>query len=361
MPLVFGAQGVQPTLRGQASNVFALPAGQAMIVPAGTWYIERQYAHVQELDTVTGLWRSIGADSPYGYIRSDGANIRLANQTGCAIGGLMTTAGTGYTSAPTVTPSAGGSIWQAIVGGAISTTVTVTNGGTGYTYPPQVVFSAPPSPGIQATGTAALTSGAVSSITVIDQGAGYTIAPTVTLINDPREGLNGTTVGSNAAATTVLTGAGTITGLLVLDHGNAVTALPTLTFAGGGGASAAATVLMDWCITGYTVTTAGAAYTAGAGGVEVSANNRFVAGGTGTNPNSQNNILRQRRASIFAPTSGAGAITATGLQVNDGGHYLYAPGANDILIVPGQTIVTTAALLVLTVGGLTDVIEMYPI
>lgn len=361
MPLVFGAQGVQPSLRGLASNVFALPAGQALIIPNGTWFIERKYAHVQELDTVSGLWRSIGGDAPFGYIRSDGANIRLANQTGCAIGGLMTTAGSGYTSAPTVTPSAGGSIWQAIVGGAINTTVTVTNGGSGYTYPPQVVFSAPNTADFQATGYCALTSGAVSSVTVVDQGAGYTIAPTVTFINDPREGYNGTSVGANAAAITTLTGAGTITGLLCLDHGNPVTTLPTLTFAGGGGSSAAATVLMDWCITGYTVTTAGAAYTAGAGGVEVSANNRVVAGGTGTNPSSQNNLLRQRRASIFAPTSGAGAITATGLQVNDGGHYLYAPGANDILIVPGQTIVTTAAVLVLTVGGLTDVVNMFPI
>jgi hypothetical protein len=361
MPLVFGAQGVAPTLRGQASNVFAMQAGQTYIVPAGTWYIGKKYARVQELDPITGIWRNIGDDGPWGYVRSDGSNIRLANQTGCAIGALITNAGSAYTSAPTVVTTTGGSIWQAIVGGAVNTTVTVTAGGSNYTYPPLVFFSAPGNPGIQATGYCTLSAGAVSTVTIQDQGAGYTNAPTVTFINDPREGLNGLGTGSGAAATTVLTGSQTVTGLLCLDHGTALTALPTFTITGGGGSSFAATVLMDWCITGYTVTGGGTVYTAGAGGVEVTANNRLVTGGTGTNPTSQAALLRQRRASIYAPTSAGGVITATNLQVNDGGHYLYAPGQNDTLIVVGQAIVTAAANLALTVGGLTDVVSMFPI
>lgn len=362
MPLIFGGQGIQPTLRGQATNVFAMQAGQTWIVPPGTWYVGKKYARLQELDPITGIWRNIGDDGPWNYVRSDGNSVRLANQTGCAIGALLTNVGSAYTSAPAVAASAGASIWQAIVGGALNTTVTVTSGGTGYVYPPLVQFGAPPPGGIQATGFCTLSAGAVSSVTVVDQGAGYNQAPTISFINDTREGLNALGTGSGALAIATLTGAGTITGLVCLDHGTPLTSLPTLAFTGGGGSAAAATTLMDWCITGYTVTTAGAAYTAGAGGVEVSANNRLTTGTAAiTNPTMMANIVRQRRASIFAPTSGAGAITATGLQVNDGGHYTYAPGQNDTLIITGQSIVTTAANLALTVGGLTDVVELIAI
>lgn len=363
MPLIFGAQGVQPSLRGQPTNVFGLQAGACQIIPAGTWYIGKKYARVQELDTITGIWRPIGDDAPFGYYRSDGANVRIANQTGCAIGALMTTAGTGYTSAPTVVASAGGSIWQPIVGGAINTSVTVTNGGSNYTYPPLVQFSAPGAPGIQATGYCTLSSGAVSTVTVVDQGGGYTQAPTITFTNDPREGLNGVSTGSGAVATAVLTGAGTIVGVLCLDHGTPLTALPTLTFSGGGGSSAAATVLMDWCFLNATLTAAGVAYNATGGYVVVTAANVPVTGGTGTNPTTQNSLLKPRPARLLWPTTTSGALNAnTGVLVDDGGHYLKVPLASEVEILFGCTIVTTAASLTSpTVGGLPDTVTMLPI
>ena len=78
-----------------------------------------------------------------------------------------------------------------------------------------------------------MTSGAISSVTVTNQGAGYLAAPIITIINDPRD-----LTGSGAALSTALTGAGTITGLLCLNHGTALTAVPTLTFTGGGGSAA---------------------------------------------------------------------------------------------------------------------------
>src|SRR5262249_7536234 len=149
---------------------------------------------------------------------SDGNNLRLANLTGCVVGVNLTTAGSSYTTAPTISVSAGGAKFQAIVGGAVATSVTVTNAGTNYTYPPIVVFTAPGNPGIQATGHATLSGATVGSIVVDNQGAGYTSPPTITLLNDPREGLNGTTIGVNAAAVATLTGSGTVTGVLVLDH-----------------------------------------------------------------------------------------------------------------------------------------------
>lgn len=359
MPLVFGGTGVVPSTRGQASTVFTLQAGAVQIIPAGTWYIgSRKYSRVQEFDPTMGIWRNIGDDSPFGYVRSDGVNVRLANQTGCAIGALMTTAGTLYTSAPTVTPSAGASVWQAIVGGALNTTVTVSNGGASYVYPPLVEIAAPPAPGIQATAYCTLSGGAVSTITVDNQGAGYTQAPQISLINDSRD-----TTGYNAQATCVLTGAGTITGVLCTDHGTPLTALPTLAFSGGGGSAAAATVLMDWCFLNATLTAAGVAYNATGGYVVVTAANVPVTGGTGTNPASQNALLKTRPARLLWPTTTNGALAAaTGVIVDDGGHYLKVPLASEVEINFGNSIVTTAASLTApTVGGLADTIQMFPI
>ena len=97
------------------------------------------------------------------YIVADGTNWRLINRTGCPTAAVITNVGSGYTSAPTVTASAGGSLWKAIVGGAINTTVTVTTAGT-YNYVPTIVFSAPPAGGINATGT-------VEPEEVVDVGA----------------------------------------------------------------------------------------------------------------------------------------------------------------------------------------------
>lgn len=354
MALVFGASGVTPSNRGQPTTVIDLPAGQVSLIPPGTWIAEPGlYTAVQEFDPVTGIWRSIG-NGKGGWstihIASDGVNFRLANQTGCAIGALITNAGTGYTSAPTVTASGGASIWQAIVGGAVNTSVTVTNGGSGYTYPPQVLFSAPSAPGIQATGYCSLTSGAVSSVTIVDQGAGYASAPTITFRNDPREGLNNTTIGVNAQAVATLTGAGTVTGLVCVDHGNAVTSLPTLSFSGGGGSSAAATTIMCWSITAYTVTSAGSGYS---GTVEISGLGGFP--GTSpayTNVSTQSNLLRTRKASILGALS-AGTITATGQTVYDGGIYPGSPTQ----IIYGEFTGTSAAVgnVAFTMGGQNDV------
>lgn len=362
MPRVYGGAGLQPPTRGQASNRYALQAGQCYVIPSGTWYLGKKYARLQELDPITNIWQNIGDDGPWSYVQSDGVNIRVANQTGCAVGALITNVGSGYTSNPTVTPSAGSSVWQPIIGGAISATVTVSAGGSGYTYPPFVEISAPPQPGIPATAYCTLSSGAVSTVTVVDQGAGYTQAPTISFVNDPREGLNGVSTGSGAAAYPTLTGAGTLTGLLVLDHGTPLTSIPTVAFSGGGGASAAATVLMDWSITGGAVTTAGADYSAGAGFVTVTPVNRLTTGSAAiTNPTLMANIVRQRQAQILFPTSAGGALTATGLQVADGGHYTFAPASGDIIINGGTDIITTAAVVTVTVGGNLDVITLLPV
>lgn len=355
MPLIFGAQGVTPSLRGQPTNVFELEAGQVMLIPAGGWSIVcGKYTVIQQYDPVTGTWRVPGGSPSFAsryFVQSDGVNFRIANQTGCVVGALLTAAGSGYTSAPTVTSSAGGAVLQAIVGGAVNTSITVSNGGTGYTYPPLVQFSSPGNPGIQATGYSTLSGGAVSSVTVTDQGAGYTSAPSITFINDPREGQNGIASGYNAAATCTLTGAQTVTGVVVLDHGQPQTSLPTLSFAGGGGSGATAYAIMAWTLTGYTVNTAGSGY---AGAVEVSALGGFPTTASAyTNPTTQSNLLKGHKATLIGALSG-GTVTATGQTIYDGGLYPGVPTP----IIYGYTNGNIAGLS-LTVGGTVDTVLMF--
>lgn len=344
----YGGQGVGLNLGGQSTNYLALQAGACMLIPPGFWkYRHGLYTTAQVYDPVMGVWRPCGSDTQdFNFIQSDGVNYRFANQSGCVVAALLTNAGSGYTSAPTVAFSAGGAAAVAVVGGAINTTITVTNGGTNYVYPPMVVIQAPPTPGVQATAYATLTAGAVSSITVTDQGAGYASPPLVALINDPRD-----TTGANATAVTTLTGAGTVTAVLVTNHGTAVTSIPTISFSGGGGSSAAATALMNWAVTAYTVTGGGSGYV---GNVEVTTL------GTGlpttspayTNPSSQTGFLRTRPPIIAAALSST-AITATGQTLIDGGCIGGVAGNIGTLIL-ATTPPATIATLALTVGGLND-------
>jgi len=60
-------------------------------------------------------------------------------------------------------------------------TITITSGGSGYSAAPTVTISAPnQTGGIQATATATITSGVVTAITITEPGTGYTSAPTIT-------------------------------------------------------------------------------------------------------------------------------------------------------------------------------------
>lgn len=350
MPIRFGGVGVSLPLNQLGTNAFALQPGEVFNVPPGYFNLAHgPYSTLQVLDPVLGVWRPIGADgSDFIQIDSDGTNYRIANQTGCAVAAILTTAGTGYTSAPTVTAGAGGSKWQAIMGACISTTLSVVNGGSNFTYPPMVVIAPPPSPGVQATAYATLTSGAISSFTVTNQGAGYLTPPTVSILNDPREGLNGTTVGSGAIASAALSTLQTVTGVICLDHGTPITGgtVPALTFSGGGGSSAAATIIMEWTVTSYAVTNGGSGYN---GQVEVTTIGTGIptTAAAYTNPNTQASMLRTRPAIIQAALS-SNVITATGQTLIGGGILGNAP--TPLIIGLGLTVGT----LTLGLAGAND-------
>lgn len=364
---LFGGSGVGLNLKGGATNRITLEAGQCYYpnsnpnpsVPGrGTgnagWFYGRlgRYTVGQIQDPVTGIWQGIGDQSNImSYFYSNGVNFRLANQSGCAIGAVVTTAGSAYITPPTVVASAGSSTWLAVLGPVVSTTVTVTYGGTTYTYPPVVIIDAPPAGGIQATAYSTLTSGVVSSITVVNQGAGYSAGvPNVVLVNDIRD-----TTGSGARATAALVGTGTVAGVICTDHGNPITSgtIPTLTFGSG---SAAATVLMDWGITTYAATTPGGGYgTSAFVGLTAVGPAIPTAAANTSGPDMGWLLPRVRNANIWVPTNSSGALLIGGVIV-DGGVYYGIP-------TPVYTIATTPSTvgaLSLTMGGFTDTSLVQP-
>lgn len=322
MANTFGASGVYPSPRGQASITFDLQAGAVRFVPSGTWMLSGlSYSCLQEYDPVQGQWIAPGGGGSIGgfgptYVNSDGFNYRVVNLCGCIVGATVSTAGSAYTTAPVVSfTNAANAAATAILGGAVSTTVTVTNGGTGYVYPPLVFCDSPPvGAGLQATMSCAITSGAVSSVTVNNQGAGYANVPNIYFLNDPRD-----TVGSGAAAVATLTGSQTVTQLLITNHGNPNTTLmPTIAFSSG---SAAASPIMVRSIGTASMSTAGSGYS---GNVELTAIGSGFAGSANvlTNPKWTTNLVHTRRASILLGTAtSGGALTGGGASVFDGGIY----------------------------------------
>lgn len=355
MPLAIGAQGVATNLRGNATNQMTLAAGSTWRIPGGAWNIRLgPYLTVQEWDPQMRIWMNLGADGgapgsagggPQRYINSDGQNFRVANQTGCVVGTLITNAGSGYTNGIdaglTCAANGGSPTFSTIVGGAVNTSVTISDGGTNYDYAPILIVSAPPPGGIPATMTCTVSAGVINAVTVVNQGAGYTTAPTITVVRDPRDDS-----GANAVLTAALTGSGTLTGLLVTNHGTAVTSLPTLSFTGGGGSSAAATAVMCWTLTAYAVATAGSGYLGatvitGVGGYPTTA-------AAYTNPATNRELVRERSASIRAALSGV-TITATGQEVDDGGIYAGVPTA--MIVTSPIATLTTAAGITFSVGG----------
>lgn len=89
-----------------------------------------------------------------------------------------------------------------LVGGAISA-ITVTGAGSGYSTAPTVTISAPQeTTGTTATATATISGGAVNAITLTNAGSGYTAAPTITISGGG--GSNATATGAVGSPNSVL-------------------------------------------------------------------------------------------------------------------------------------------------------------
>ena len=336
-----------------------------------------EYTTLQVYDVGLQYWRNACVD-PYGQanpVSADGYNYRVANSTGCPIGALITNAGTGLTNGwygynaqgaaitiqngqttlgnttLTVAVSAGASLWNMIVGGAINTTIAITNAGTLYTRPPILVFSPPVNQGQQPyalpTATCTISGGLINAVTVTNQGAGLLGAPIVTVVPAP-----GDTTGGGAVLTVnaTLAGSGTLTLMYPAYYGTAVTAVPTFTFTPA--STTAATAVMNFTVTSFTQGTAGVAYVAAGG----SFGGGYVAGTpVYTNP------MYDRGLSIPIYPTGFTVAATTGLPS------LAATGAFtgvNIQAVPtfsaysSGAAPSTAAVTTVNVGGISDVFTL---
>jgi filamentous hemagglutinin family protein len=145
------------------------------------------------------------------------------------IAALTSTGGLGLAGDVTIVNSGGGGI---ILGQAGVLTVELLSAGSGYTSQPTVGFSVG---GVGTAGTAEAILG-LGTITVSSGGAGYLSSPVVTITG-------GGGVGATALAVVDLnplsTTYGQVTGITVTNPGTGYTTLPTVTLAGGSPAQAA--------------------------------------------------------------------------------------------------------------------------
>ena len=145
------------------------------------------------------------------------------------IAALTSTGGLGLAGDVTIVNSGGGGI---ILGQAGVLTVELLSAGSGYTSQPTVGFSVG---GVATAGTAEAILG-LGTITVSSGGAGYLSSPVVTITG-------GGGVGASALAVVDLnplsTTYGQVTGITVTNPGTGYTTLPTVTLAGGSPAQAA--------------------------------------------------------------------------------------------------------------------------
>ena len=186
----------------------------------------------------------------------DGSVLYSAGSLGPYQIGNLTSGGSGYTSAPTVSfvgGSGSGATGTATISNGSVVSVQLTNPGTGYspTDQVQIVFTGGGSDnGAQLT--AVLASSAVTFGEVISGGSGYTTAPSVAITGGG---------GSGATATATVSG-GVVTGITITAGGSGYTSTPSIGFSGGGGTGASAiAVLSSGAVASVTVVSGGSGFT----------------------------------------------------------------------------------------------------
>lgn len=216
--------------------------------PAQTEIATRQYG------TKYLLIATVQASSAYWVW--DGSVLYAPGTVGPEID--LTSAGNGYTSAPTV-GIVGGSgsaaaITAAVFAGGVET-LTVTNPGSGWisTDAPEllVTFTGGGS-GTTAYGTAAIVNGAIVAVTIINGGTAFTSIPGITFTGGG---------GSGAQAVVTALSGGTITGIKVIDCGSGYDNTVVIGTSGGGGSGLSAqAVIENGVINSFSMTSAGSGY-----------------------------------------------------------------------------------------------------
>jgi hypothetical protein len=94
---------------------------------------------------------------------------------------VLTNAGSGYSTAPTITFSSGNAAASATIQTSLVSKFTITNAGSGYTTDPLVTITGGGGTGATATAVADPNTGVVTSVNIITEGTGYTSVPDVTI------------------------------------------------------------------------------------------------------------------------------------------------------------------------------------
>ncbi len=234
-----------------------------------------------------------------------------------------------------------------------------------YNYTPTLLFSEPlgnpnGTPGIRASGYCVMSGGAISSVTVVNAGAGYTSAPTITIVPDPRETA---TQGGVLTVNATLANAGVVTAIVCTDPGaSALTTAPTLTVAtnANSGTQASATALMNWVVTGYSVTGAGSSLGTSANVIITTMQNPSAASASGVvDPQLGSAIAFSREARLLGYTNSTGGIIAsnTSLTTIDAG-WGFQTTPSLLVQTPFYTLGTNSPTLTATVGAIVDTSQL---
>jgi len=356
----------------------ALVTGEIFTIPSGQYIVQPGlFTFVQWFDPITAMWRNFqtaNSNAPV-TVASDGFNYRLANLTGTVVGAVVTAGGTGYTNgiyfpsgfpisgnpsavlqagtaaAPSVTVAAGGGSilaqGQLVVGGAINTSVTITNAGTNYTRAPILQVSNPPAGGVPATCTCTISGGAINAVTVTNQGAGYTTAPTITVTN-----AQGDTTGRGAVLTVNATLAlsGQVVAITFPNNGAGMTSVPAISFSPA--STTAATAIMCWTAT--TVTWTGPNHATN-GWVGLIGSAVTAGSSTSTNPAISTGLFVPR----MGYTSMVASTSPTTTTILDGGLHQIVPLA--VMANNSDGTINAATTTTIAQGGVSDLSYLLPI
>lgn len=364
-----------------SNNQLALAPGDAIAIPAGTWYIQTNYSVLQYLDPVNNTWTIAPSASDFGgyeYCKSDGFNFRIANLTGCPVSASINTPGSGYVQATTViTANVGNSSWAPIVGGQMSmlwasvvntvASTTTTLNGNGFGIAPLVLIPAPPPPannangvgGVQATAWASISAsgGSVATVSMTNPGAGYPLGTTLTCTIVPSPYDPNITSGiTNGTILAVPYGSGSLVGVLCTNPGAQLSAAQIATFSltvSGAGTGATLTANVMQSVISASVSGAGP-------GTNMLVQTAGGAPATSSFTNSPPNLhlaFRPRTAQITFASMAAGSAGT----VIDGGLFL-CPGSSPPLPVPAAVTpgASLATVTLTAIGGVPDLVYMQP-
>lgn len=357
-----------------ASNRQALAPGESIVLPAGDWYVSLGfYLVLQFLDPITNTWvvgSSAAWEGGLRFVKSDGFNCRIANLTGCPVGAVITSYGSGYVQSSTTVAvtGGGGSSWLPIVGGQLQLaagSIVTSQSGAGYGVAPLVMIPPPPGAannangvgGIPASGYAGIANGTVSGFTFTNPGAGYPTPPIAVVVPSPFDPNLSTGI-TAATISFSLTGSGSITGVLCTNNGAPIsppTAI-TLTVSGAGSQATISPIVMQ-TIASCSVTGAGTGY--GTVAVLITSVGGSASAGTITNNPDFNGIAwRPRPAQISATINGTGTLSVQAGSVIDGGLF---EGIPTPVLVPGiESGSVSGATITFTMGSRNDIAVLQP-